>query len=1168
MDQLIVFLKLTLLYLFMLVFQLRLISVQYDPHIGNLTASRVAKQKISDIFFNYSFGIPIPIVSLSIQYNYFKGSLQKYKIAHAIIVSSTGPLFYIFANQLFNNELASFAGALIYVISFLFPITGNWLIQSEHYENIFFLSGGALLLASGGSPVLSALGALLLGCCLLCKLPALLSIWLILIFTVKHYLANEVYEIIFIISFYLAPFISYVIAGALLNNKKTSQTKDRDNKRPSIIEIIKSVPLTYLYFYKRNPAKYIEIYLKYHFTEYVKQFLPIIILSTSFFLFGINNNKWIYILGVAIVSLIFILRMGFAYVYSFNIIICLTAGLAIFTVPHSIMNLLMVVVLGSVSYSWFIILKDPNINLYKKNQVQVTVYDVLAKFIRDNSAQDQSLFCNINRSMAFIYPLSERGLPCHANLLTIGGYGPRIDHNNIPQMIVKAGRELIAAITKSPPTLIIQSFSDAPIFNLAALEQYCGISYCVCSIINPFVVYRLTDRRGFDFEPDHIDISFLFNADQGEAANIKAASAFMQHLQRFQQIASLKDSSVLNECKVVGEERKDMTLEHATAVCPSLEDNNFTCVFLDTYYAAFLGKLYADNPTLEFSSYETQKAKLLSSHFGDSDYYSHGLQAAGFHSDNLIVNCSTLQSAWCRENNLPAMDMHSVILEQVKRLRPQIVYLQDVSIATQEFILALRQVADLIVAQHACPVPTHIDFAWFDVVFTAVPYLVEQFRDAGTACYYVPLAFDPRVNSAFIPFDRRIIDVSFVGGFSGQHAKGYPLLEHLAQTTPILCWGYGTETLLQDSLIHSRYQGEAWGQEMIKIFCNSKITINRHIDMAKNYACNMRLFEATGCGTLLITDYKDNLNELFEIGKEVVAYRSPEECAALVNYYLNHPEEAEAIARAGQARTLRDHTYERRMERTAEILERHLRYRREQDHYAAPDMSAISFGHTLIQQEQVSEAMTSAWQDKGIPIKQRALVQQSLAAMYRGEDMGAYRILAEIIKPHVFPICSILELGCSSGYCYEILEYCLNKPIDYTGVDYSEAMIAMAKDYYPKVKFYAADGASLFFADRQFHTVISSCILLHVPNYRDHIFETARVADKFIVASRTPICKARPTQFLKKFAYGVETVELIFNEEELVREFALNRFELLHAIEYQADPSADAFQTTYLFKRV
>ena len=39
----------------------------------------------------------------------------------------------------------------------------------------------------------------------------------------------------------------------------------------------------------------------------------------------------------------------------------------------------------------------------------------------------------------------------------------------------------------------------------------------------------------------------------------------------------------------------------------------------------------------------------------------------------------------------------------------------------------------------------------------------------------------------------------------------------------------------------------------------------------------MRLYEATGVGTLLVTDYKDNLHEMFIPGKEVVVYRDADE---------------------------------------------------------------------------------------------------------------------------------------------------------------------------------------------------------------------------------------------------------------------------------------------------
>jgi len=86
----------------------------------------------------------------------------------------------------------------------------------------------------------------------------------------------------------------------------------------------------------------------------------------------------------------------------------------------------------------------------------------------------------------------------------------------------------------------------------------------------------------------------------------------------------------------------------------------------------------------------------------------------------------------------------------------------------------------------------------------------------------------------------------------------------------------------------------------------------------------MRLYEATGVGTLLITDWKANLNELFELGNEVLAYRSPEECSEFIQYYLEHDDERKAIAAAGLQRTLREHTYYHRMQELVEIVRKHI----------------------------------------------------------------------------------------------------------------------------------------------------------------------------------------------------------------------------------------------------
>ena len=75
---------------------------------------------------------------------------------------------------------------------------------------------------------------------------------------------------------------------------------------------------------------------------------------------------------------------------------------------------------------------------------------------------------------------------------------------------------------------------------------------------------------------------------------------------------------------------------------------------------------------------------------------------------------------------------------------------------------------------------------------------------------------------------------------------------------------------------------------------------------------------------MLLTDRKDNLHELFDINKEVVTYSSKEEAAELVRHYSDHFEDAARIAKAGQARTLRDHSYAHRSRELVPILKRYM----------------------------------------------------------------------------------------------------------------------------------------------------------------------------------------------------------------------------------------------------
>ena len=83
------------------------------------------------------------------------------------------------------------------------------------------------------------------------------------------------------------------------------------------------------------------------------------------------------------------------------------------------------------------------------------------------------------------------------------------------------------------------------------------------------------------------------------------------------------------------------------------------------------------------------------------------------------------------------------------------------------------------------------------------------------------------------------------------------------------------------------------------------------------------MYETISIGTCLVTDVKDNLRELLKVRKAIIACTSAEDCVEKVCYLLEHEDEQAAIARAGQQRTLKEHTYFHRMQELVDIIERY-----------------------------------------------------------------------------------------------------------------------------------------------------------------------------------------------------------------------------------------------------
>jgi spore maturation protein CgeB len=63
-----------------------------------------------------------------------------------------------------------------------------------------------------------------------------------------------------------------------------------------------------------------------------------------------------------------------------------------------------------------------------------------------------------------------------------------------------------------------------------------------------------------------------------------------------------------------------------------------------------------------------------------------------------------------------------------------------------------------------------------------------------------------------------------------------------------------------------------------------------------------------------MVEYMEELEEFFEIGKEIVCYTGPEDLLEKIRYYLKHEDKRRAIAEAGKARCLKDHTWQKRFQ--------------------------------------------------------------------------------------------------------------------------------------------------------------------------------------------------------------------------------------------------------------
>jgi spore maturation protein CgeB len=241
----------------------------------------------------------------------------------------------------------------------------------------------------------------------------------------------------------------------------------------------------------------------------------------------------------------------------------------------------------------------------------------------------------------------------------------------------------------------------------------------------------------------------------------------------------------------------------------------------------------------------------------------------------------------------------------------------------------------------------------YDYCLVPEKFRLEDYRRIGARPIYCQEAANPAVYRPYhLPKE---FDVTFVGQAYGDRPAYIGYL--LARGIDARVWGFGwrnyspearaartgrlrrmVRTLREKVFPRPVEGGDAGGfgpvkelpssilggilsdDDMIRMYSRSRINLgfsscgNTHEGAKRILQVRLRDFEVPMSGGFYMVEYMEELEEFFDIGREIVCYTSPSDLAEKIEYYLRHESEREAIATAGFERCRRDHTWQRRFQ--------------------------------------------------------------------------------------------------------------------------------------------------------------------------------------------------------------------------------------------------------------
>jgi spore maturation protein CgeB len=351
-------------------------------------------------------------------------------------------------------------------------------------------------------------------------------------------------------------------------------------------------------------------------------------------------------------------------------------------------------------------------------------------------------------------------------------------------------------------------------------------------------------------------------------------------------------------------------------------------------YQSYLDVFYSKNEQLKTASFNEQKKALINDGFPwiftlSSNNFDETIEIF-----ETVHNCEFLQKAWSDNFRDSEEWQINIILEQIKRYQPEICILYPPQYFNYEKLALIKNCIkhNVIIGGYDGMDRQNISlYNGYDFVITCSNYISRYYKSFGKLTYTLQFGFDETILKRINLNNKTQYNIGFSGSiYPNIHDQRYTLLKRISKTQRLAIRSeFATNINLNlfskaffKKILHdhdledffglwrvNRYNnGPVYGLEMFQFLRDCKISLNMHGDRV-GFAANVRLYEITGVGSCMLTDWKENIHELFNPDKEIMTFSSVEEATDKSIFLLKNESIRRKIAQAGQERTLKEYTY-------------------------------------------------------------------------------------------------------------------------------------------------------------------------------------------------------------------------------------------------------------------